>query len=61
MIVCQFIRPSVRMDQYGSHRTDFNEISYLKFSRKSIEKIQVSLKPDNGMKNCVCMYVCMHI
>ena len=38
------VRLSVRMEQLGSHYTDFNEISYLTIFRKSVEKIQVSLK-----------------
>ena len=35
------------MEQLGSHWTDFNEIWYLRIFRKSVEKIQVSLKPEN--------------
>jgi hypothetical protein len=35
---------SVRMEQLGSHWTDFHEIWYLSIFRKSVEKIQVSLK-----------------
>jgi hypothetical protein len=34
------------MKQLGSHWTDCNETWYLNFSRKSAEKIQVSLKSD---------------
>jgi hypothetical protein len=41
------VRRSVCMEQLGCHRTDFHEILYLKIFRKSIEKIQVSLKSDN--------------
>jgi hypothetical protein len=40
--------PSVRMEQRGSHWTDFDEILYLCFLRKSVEKIQVSLKCDKN-------------
>jgi len=29
MCVCLAVRPSVRMEQLGSHWTDFNEIWYL--------------------------------
>ena len=36
--------PSVRTEQLGTHRTDFHEIWYLSIFRKSVEKIQVSLK-----------------
>jgi hypothetical protein len=32
----------------GSHRKDFNEISYLGFLRKPIEKIQVELKSEKN-------------
>ena len=38
---------SVRMEQTGSHSTDFNEIWYLSVFRYSTDRIQVSLKPDN--------------
>jgi len=39
-------RPSVRMEQLGSHWTHFHEIWNLNVFRKSVEKIQVSLKSD---------------
>ena len=42
------IRLSVRMEQLVSHRTDFHEISYLSIFRKSVQKIQVSLKSDKN-------------
>jgi len=44
------VRPSIRMEQLGSHWTDFHEIWYLNifFFRKSAEKIQVLLKSDQG-------------
>ena len=38
----------LRMEQLGSHGTDFPEIWYLRSFRKSVEKIQVLLKPDNN-------------
>ena len=38
------VRPSVRMQQLGSHWTDFHEIWHLSIFLKSVEKIQVSLK-----------------
>ena len=41
-------RLSVRMEQLGSHRTDFYEIWYLRIFRKYFEKIQVSLKSDKN-------------
>jgi hypothetical protein len=36
------------MEQVGSFRTDFHEIWYLCIFRKSVEKIQVSLKSDKN-------------
>jgi hypothetical protein len=42
------VRPSLRMEQLGSHWTDFYEIWYLSIFRKFIEKIQVSCKSDNN-------------
>jgi len=38
--------PSVRMKQFGSHGIDFHEIWHLSIFRKSVVKIQVSLKSD---------------
>ena len=35
---------SIRMEQLGSHWTDFDKILYLSFRRNSVEKIQVSFK-----------------
>ena len=45
---CLLIRPSVRMEQLGSHWTDFREMLYLSIFRKPVEKIQVSLKSDKN-------------
>jgi len=42
------IHLSVRMEQLGSQWTDFHEISYLKIFRKTVQKIQVSLKSDKN-------------
>ena len=39
--------PSVRLE-LGSHWTDFREIWYLSIFRKSVKKIQVSLKSDEN-------------
>ena len=36
------------MEQLDSHWTDFDEIWYLSFFRKSVDKIQVSLLFDNN-------------
>jgi hypothetical protein len=35
------VRPSVSMEQLGSHWMDFHEICYISILRKSVEKIQV--------------------
>ena len=45
---CPSVRPSIRMGQLGSHWTDFHEILYLSIFRKSVEKIQVSLKSNKN-------------
>jgi virulence-associated protein VapD len=45
---CLPVCPSVRMEQFGSHWTDFHEILYLSIFRKSTRTIQVSLKSDNN-------------
>ena len=42
------VRPSVRIEQLGSHWTDFDETRYLNFFRRLVEKIQVSLKYDHN-------------
>ena len=34
------------MEQLGFHWKDFDKIWYLRFFRKSVEKIQVSIKTD---------------
>ena len=50
--VSPFVRPSVHrsvhMEQLGSHWTDFHETWYSSSFRKSVEKIQVSLKYDKN-------------
>jgi hypothetical protein len=42
------VRLSVRMEQLGSHWTDFHEIWYLRILRNSVEKVQVLLKSDKN-------------
>jgi len=42
------VRPSVRMEQLGSHWTDFNEIWDLSIFRKSVEKIEFSVPSHNN-------------
>jgi hypothetical protein len=39
-------RQSVRTQQLDSHSTEFHEILHFSISRKSVEKIRVSLKSD---------------
>jgi hypothetical protein len=46
-LVCH-ARPSVRMEQRGSHLTDFHEILFLSIFPKPVDKIQVPLKPVNN-------------
>ena len=38
--VCLSVRPSVRIEQLGSHWTDFYEILYLRIFRKSVKKFK---------------------
>jgi len=42
------LRPSVRMEQLGSHRTDLHEIWWLSIFRRSADKVHVSLKSDKN-------------
>ena len=42
------VRPSVRIEQLGSHWTDFHEIWYLSILVTSDEKIKVTLKSDKN-------------
>jgi len=45
----------VRMERLGSHRTDFYEIWHLNIFRKSVEKIQVSLKSEKNNECFTCL------
>ena len=47
---CLSVLLSIRMEQLGSQSTDFHEKSSLRTSRKSVEKVQVSLKPDKNTR-----------
>ena len=63
MSVRPSIRPSVSTEQLNSHWTNFHEFSYLSVFRKSVEKIQVALKPgkNNGyiyMKTYARLWKC---
>jgi hypothetical protein len=53
-------RPPARMKQLGSHWIDFREILYLSILLNSVDKIQVSLKPDknNGYFTWRRRYIC---
>jgi len=57
------VRPFVRVEQLGSYRTDFNEIWYLSIFRKTVEKIQVSLKSgaNNGYFTRIPIDIFNHI
>jgi hypothetical protein len=49
MSVRPFVRPSLcPIEQRGLHGTEFHEIWYFNLFRKSIEKIQMSFKPDKN-------------
>jgi len=37
-LLCLYVRPSVQVEQLGSHWTDINEVWYLNICRKSVEK-----------------------
>ena len=60
----RYVCPSVRMEQLGFHWTDFHEIWYYNIFRKSVQKIQVSLKSDNNNRYFTCgrpIYIIVHI
>ena len=67
--ICVSVSPSVRtfvrIEQLGSHWTDFYTIWCLNTSPSPnySEKIQFSLKHDssNGCFACSCMYICVHL
>jgi hypothetical protein len=45
---CVLVCVRVRMEQLGSHWTDFHCILHLNIFRKSVEKIEVALKSENN-------------
>ena len=51
---------SFRMEQLGSHRTDFLEISHLRGFLQCVENIQVYLNSDEskGYFKSITMYIC---
>jgi len=50
--VCLSVLPSFRMENLGSKLTDCHELRYLTIFRKSVGKIQVSLKSDKNNGYC---------
>jgi len=52
--------PSDRMEQLGYNWTDFHEVLYLRIFRKSVPKIQVSLKSDEKEKRVLYMKTNIH-
>jgi hypothetical protein len=48
-----FVCLSVRMEQVGSHWTDFREIWYLNILRKSVENILIWLKCENNSRQFI--------
>jgi hypothetical protein len=48
MTVRLSVAPQAHMEQLSSYQTDFHEILHLRFFRKSVEEIQVSLKSDKN-------------
>ena len=65
MSLCLFVRPSVcppvRMEQLGSHWTDFHEVSYLIICRKSADKIFFWLKSDKNGTVSFVMSLCLFV
>ena len=60
------VLPSVRMEQLGSHWTDFHEYWYLRIFQKSVQGFRVSLKSDeyNGYftwRRIYHVYMYIHI
>ena len=56
------VRPSVRMEQLGSHWTDFHEILYFSIFLNPVEKIKVSFKynKNNGYFTWRPIYKVIH-
>ena len=46
--LCLPVCPSVRMEQLGSHRTDFHEIWCLSIFEKYVKRIQISFRCDKN-------------
>jgi hypothetical protein len=58
--VCLSVCLYVRVEQLGSHWTAFHEIWYLGIFRKSVEKIQVSLKSDKNKGYFTWRPICIY-
>jgi hypothetical protein len=52
---------SFRRRQLGSHWTNFHEMLYLSIFRKSVEKIQVSIKSDKNNGRALYIKTCVHL
>ena len=50
MSVCPSVYLSVRMEQLGSHQTDFHEIWYSRIFWKPVYKVQAALKSDKNIR-----------
>ena len=61
MSVCSSVRPSVRMEQIGSHWTDFHKIRYLSIFRKSITEVLVSFKYDRNKQIYIFEHISLNI
>jgi len=57
------VRPSIRMEQLGSHWMDFHESLYFSIFRKSVEKIQFSSKSGKNNRYFTWrpIYTCDHL
>jgi hypothetical protein len=60
MSVCPSACLSFRMEQQGSHWTDFHEIWYLSVFRKYVENIQISLKKDKNNRYFIWRPMCIY-
>jgi hypothetical protein len=60
---CPSLRPPVRMEKFGSHSTDLQEIGYLSIFRKFVREVQTSSKSDknNGYFTRRPIYIYDHI
>jgi hypothetical protein len=59
--ICLSVCLYVCVEQLGSKRTDFNEIGCWRIFKKSIDKIQVSLKSDKNIGHFTCRPIYVQI